>query len=56
MRKYDILKGRARMLDQSLTEVEIMIRKFRSWVDAFKKEIERIDKEAEDQMVRKFKN
>jgi len=43
--KYNVLKGKTRMLDNALKEVEGTVRKLRSWVEIIREEIKKLEKD-----------
>ena len=43
--KFNILKGKTRMLDNALREVEGTVKKLRNWVEIIREEIKKLEKD-----------
>lgn len=41
--KYNILRGKTRMLDRALREIEGQVKKVRTWVDIIREEIKKLE-------------
>jgi len=43
--KYTILKGKTRMLDNALREIEGTVKRVRTWVEIIREEIKKLEKD-----------